>query len=163
MLEENLYDYANGVGLEDRKYEKLVDQCTSADEIDALTCCLDYIDTKQSAYAYALANRPRDTKKRQKAFENRIKNAKNQTEVDDIIAHRDFEYPVRASIQEIKDDISESCELWMKDAGMGNKRWKRLKPLLRRYMGHPLTQDERAGQRSFAQLLRNKLNKINFN
>jgi len=157
-LDFNRIDYAESIGISE-EFDKLLLLCKSEEEIDALAFCIFVINNDYAKYHHAVFFRPHDEIGRVKAY-NKLLLTATQQEIDDTLLEWEAADPVRSTIQEIKNNIFDSCEQTMKDAGMSQKKWLRLKPSLTKYLNRSLIQNERIDSLVFARLLKNKLNKL---
>ncbi len=128
---DNVYEYAQEKWVED----KYSDLCKSKEEIDAVIWCLSFIDDQASRYHHAVSERPHDPGERQEALYQLLAD-KPIIEQTEIRGEMEQLYPWRSTVQETKEDIFYFCSSAMRAAGMGKKKWLRLKPKLTEYLNN---------------------------
>lgn len=140
---DNTLEYADSIGLDDDNFGYMTMLCKNNKEVDALNICLWKIDENRYLYLHSVLSRSKDPEGRQKAVDKLTSDSKSKQEIKDTLLEWEAFDPIRATTQEIVNDIFSFCKDQMKTSGMGRKKWLKLKPLLNNYLKRPLTQEER--------------------
>jgi len=114
----NPYEYSQEIGLDDR----FADVCITIAEMDAVVLCQLVIDTDRHLYEHALDFRPKDYEGETKVLNNRLAEAKNQQQRDDIIMEWEATRHHVSRVKMEKDHMIDACKTILKSAGIGKHR-----------------------------------------